>query len=266
MEFKNKLPEGVGRKIVDALKKQSEIEVNSSDAEENNFFDEDFDMNDQQEDSYNENAEEYAFEEENNNYYQLENQEFGFEEEPVASTQMQEEHVSAQEAPFELYMPQQQTSQAQFITKPKAKQAQPRFEQPRFEQPRFEQHNYEIPQQVPYAASDFNQADWEGMDVPANIEVLKRLIAQLPAGVTRQTGAQIIRQTMEAMGISMNSVLSEAQQVQEDLGKSAKDCLNTIEEYKNNIKILERKVQTYKKQADQLGDLINLFIMTDKKR
>ena len=50
---------------------------------------------------------------------------------------------------------------------------------------------------------------------------LKKLIAKLPSGVTRQTGAQIIKQTMEALGISMKSVLQDAQQVQENLKVSA---------------------------------------------
>ena len=100
--------------------------------------------------------------------------------------------------------------------------------------------------------------------MPANVAVLKRLIMQLPQGVTKQTGAQIIRQTMEALGISMSSVLKEAQQGQDSLTASAKACLSTIAEYKNNIKSLEKQVQDYKKQAIALNDLISLFIMTDK--
>lgn len=100
--------------------------------------------------------------------------------------------------------------------------------------------------------------------MPANVAVLKRLIMQLPQGVTKQTGAQIIRQTMEALGISMNSVLKEAQQGQDSLTASAKSCMSTIAEYKNNIKTLEKQVQDYKKQAIALNDLISLFIMTDK--
>ena len=38
----------------------------------------------------------------------------------------------------------------------------------------------------------------------------------------------------------------------------------TIQEYKNNIKALEKQVQDYKKQAVALNDLISLFIMTDR--
>jgi len=107
----------------------------------------------------------------------------------------------------------------------------------------------------------FDVAD---MDLPDNVMMLVKLINQLPTGVNRQIGAQIIRQTIEAMGISMKSVLSEAQYIQEDLGNSTQDCLNSIEEYKNNIKVLEQKITLYKKQAAKLGELINLFVLTIK--
>ena len=102
------------------------------------------------------------------------------------------------------------------------------------------------------------------MELPDNVMMLVKLINQLPTGVNRQIGAQIIRQTIEAMGISMKSVLSEAQYIQEDLGNSTQDCMRSIEEYKNNIKVLEQKITTYKKQAAKLGELINLFVMTIK--
>ena len=106
--------------------------------------------------------------------------------------------------------------------------------------------------------------DVTDMELPDNVMMLVKLINQLPTGVNRQIGAQIIRQTMEAMGISMKSVLSEAQYIQEDLGNSTQDCLNSIEEYKNNIKVLEQKISLYKKQAAKLGELINLFVLTIK--
>lgn len=102
------------------------------------------------------------------------------------------------------------------------------------------------------------------MELPDNVTMLVKLINQLPTGVNRQIGAQIIRQTIEAMGISMKSVLSEAQYIQEDLGNTTQDCINSIEEYKNNIKVLEQKISVYKKQAAKLGELINLFVMTIK--
>lgn len=109
-----------------------------------------------------------------------------------------------------------------------------------------------------------NKIDITDLELPDNVMMLVKLINQLPPGVNRQVGAQIIRQTIEAMGISMKSVLSEAQYIQEDLGNSTQDCINTIEEYKNNIKLLEQKITTYKRQAAKLGELINLFVMTIK--
>jgi len=101
-------------------------------------------------------------------------------------------------------------------------------------------------------------------EIPSNIAVLKKLISQLPSGVTRHTGAQIIKQTMEALGISMKSVLNEAQQVQESLKLSAKECQTTIQEYKKQITALEKQSQTYQKQYGALNDLISLFIQTTK--
>ena len=100
-------------------------------------------------------------------------------------------------------------------------------------------------------------------EVPNNVAVLKKLIAKLPSGVTRQTGAQIIKQTMEALGISMKSVLQEAQQLQEQLSTSTKECQATISEYKRQIVTLEEQAQSYKKQYNNLNDLVSLFIQTE---
>ena len=116
----------------------------------------------------------------------------------------------------------------------------------------------------PQQETQDSQMEIPGIELPDNVMMLVKLINQLPAGVNRQVGAQIIRQTIEAMGISMKSVLSEAQYIQEDLGNATQDCANTIEEYKNNIKILEQKITTYKRQAAKLGELINLFVLTIK--
>ena len=68
----------------------------------------------------------------------------------------------------------------------------------------------------------------EDFDMPTNVAVLKQLISQLPAGVSKQTGAQIIKQTMEALGISMKAVLQEAQQVQENLNNSSKNVKHLL--------------------------------------
>ena len=104
----------------------------------------------------------------------------------------------------------------------------------------------------------------ESFEMPANITVLIKLISQLPSGVSRHTGAQIIKQTMEALGISMNSVLQDAQQVQESLKVSARECQGTIQEYKKQILNLEKQSQNYQKQYSALNDLISLFIQTTR--
>ncbi len=107
--------------------------------------------------------------------------------------------------------------------------------------------------------------DEEEFEMPNNINVLKRLIAQLPTGVSKQTGAQIIRQTIEALGIPMKSVLQDAQRVKECLNSSIKDCTYTIQEYKSNIRNLEKQSLSYQKQLAKLNDIIGLFVYTDKK-
>ena len=111
------------------------------------------------------------------------------------------------------------------------------------------------------AGADINSDNFE---MPSNIAVLKRLISQLPSGVSRHTGAQIIKQTMEALGISMKSVLQDAQQVQEGLKISARECQASIQEYKKQILALEKQSQNYQKQYSALNDLISLFIQTTK--
>ena len=103
----------------------------------------------------------------------------------------------------------------------------------------------------------------DDMDLPSNVAVLKQLITKLPANVSKQTGALIIRQTMEALGISMNSVLNEAQQVQENLNNSALECQNSIVEYKKQINILEAQTQKFQRQYAAVNDIISLFVQTN---
>lgn len=110
-----------------------------------------------------------------------------------------------------------------------------------------------------------NEEDVEEFELPNNINVLKRLIAQLPTGVPRQTGAQIIRQTIEALGIPMKTVLQDAQRVRDCLNSSIKDCNYTIQEYRSNIRTLEKQASSYQKQLTKLNDIISLFIYADKK-
>ncbi|MBR2430557.1 hypothetical protein IKB17_03725 [bacterium] len=116
----------------------------------------------------------------------------------------------------------------------------------------------------PRIVSNVVESSADIFEMPANILVLKKLISQLPSGVSRHTGAQIIKQTMEALGISMKSVLQDAQQVQENLKVSARECQGNIQEYKKQILALEKQSQTYQKQYSALNDLISLFIQTTR--
>lgn len=102
----------------------------------------------------------------------------------------------------------------------------------------------------------------DDFEYPSNVAVLKQLIAKLPSGVPKQTGALIIKQTMEALGISMGSVLQEAKQVQVALTNNSKECQSSIVEYRKQIGILEAKAQSYQHQAAIMNEIINLFIQT----
>lgn len=214
----NKITEGVGKKIVEALKMQSDIEINHENdipaVEEQNF-----DLED--------NSSDIEF---------------------VDNNEIENHHQ-------EIYHQPQEIS---------------------FEQNNSFSSNYQQPshfeQSVMPGIMNFNNNsaiekdnfpnELEGFEMPANVAVLKQLINQLPAGVSKQTGAQIIRQTMEALGISMKGVLQEAQQVQEGLNNSAKECQATIMDYKRQINVLERQAQKYHKQYSALNDIISLFIQT----
>ena len=115
-----------------------------------------------------------------------------------------------------------------------------------------------------FKTNDYNnQAVIEEMDLPANVAVLRQLITKIPAGVSKQTGALIIKQTMEALGISMTNVLQEAQQVQERLTQSVKECQTNVLEYKKQINILEVQAQKYQRQFAAINDIISLFIQTN---
>lgn len=120
------------------------------------------------------------------------------------------------------------------------------------------QNSFETP-----FSTQTNIQNIEEFEVPSNVAVLKQLITKLPAGVTKQTGALIIKQTMEALGISMKSVLQEAQQVQENLNNSTRECQASISEYKKQIGILEKQAQKYQRQYAALNDIISLFVQTN---
>ncbi len=121
----------------------------------------------------------------------------------------------------------------------------------------------QIPQVNITTKEQFNSADVDDFDIPPNVAVLKQLISKLPTGVTKQTGAMIIRQTMEALGISMRSVLQEAQQVQEGLNISSRECQASILEYKKQIGLLEKQAQKYQRQYAALNEVISVFLQTN---
>lgn len=237
---KNQLPEGVGKKIVEALKRQSEIEVNPIPEEE-------------------------LLETEEAPAAQAPNDLTLFED--VISDEVQENLYASEIAPQKEYADEMYT-----IKEPQPQQTiNTQFNFSYDETPSYntepitmDKHvDYKMPEKINLQQNVRQEAP-KAMEVPANVAVLRRLISQLPAGVTKQTGAQIIRQTIEALGISMNSVLQEAQQVQDGLNHSIQDCISKVNEYKNNIMHLERHAQDYQRQMSQINDLISLFILTDK--
>lgn len=195
----DKIAEGVGKRIVDALKQQSEMEIQT--VVENPAPVED------------------SFDDSEIEYTNAEPIETSYEEEPA-----------------------------------------PAFES---------QNNYTAPSMMTFTQSSFMSekenfaSDLDDYDIPTNVAVLKQLINQLPGGVSRQTGAQIIKQTMEALGISMKSVLQEAQQVQENINNSSRECQSSIVEHRKQIDILERQSQKLQKQYMALNDIISLFVQTN---
>lgn len=234
----NKLPEGVGKKIVEALKKQSEIEIQPM-----------------QENAAESEIEKLISDEVDNMFVE--------DDEAIIQQPAQENFMY--QAPQPQPAPQRPYHQEQIYHEP----VPSHYEQ---DIPYAVQNQYRDTQTMGnYDYSDNNYSEINNnypkakeFTIPANVAVLKRLIAQLPQGVSKQTGAQIIRQTMEALGISMSTVLTEAQNFQDGLNTSVRDCVSTIQEYKNNIKNLEKQVSDYQKQSAQVNDLISLFIMTDK--
>lgn len=223
-----KVSDGVGKKIVEALKKQSEIEiipVSSNDSQEEEFITEDFDTQDIFQEDFNSGAQEEAQE-------------------------------SAQESDFLDSLPSDDelgklASGEKNIFGNLDDLTPSPLNQP-----------FSNPQKSSYVSNENFIKELDSFEIPSNISVLKKLIAQLPSGVTRHTGAQIIKQTMEALGISMKSVLQEAQQVQDGLSNSAKECHSTIQEYKKQIIALEKQAQSNQRQYAALNELISLFIQT----
>lgn len=96
--------------------------------------------------------------------------------------------------------------------------------------------------------------------VPANVVKLNNLINSLPSGVSKQTGALIIKQTLETMGIPVGSVLKEAQMFQEELNNSTRECMIKIQEAKTQIMQLESTVQSNQENVAHVNDIVSLFI------
>lgn len=207
----SRMTEGVGKKIVEALKMQSDIEIHPV---HQPVAEEDFQT--EQEPQITENTESDSFAEP-----ETEQEEFNFDE-----SVLNDDYSSLNE-------PEQ----------PHINIAAPKLDV--------------APQQTLLQHSELDD-----FEIPSNVAVLKQLITKLPAGVTKQTGALIIKQTMEALGISMKSVLQEAQQVQEGLNNSSKECQASIMEYRKQIGILEKQAQKYQRQYAALNDIISLFVQT----
>ena len=203
----NRITEGVGKKIVEALKMQSDVEITPMTQ---------------------------AFEPQIEETPVVDDFEITEEETPVTDEQTLSEDVSFDDQEESLLV--EQETPVQPVIMPQINLQQP-FVQP--------------------------IAELEGFEIPSNVAVLKQLISKLPAGVTKQTGALIIKQTMEALGISMKSVLQEAQQVQEGLNNSSRECQASIMEYKKQIGILEKQAQKYQRQYAALNDIISLFVQTN---
>lgn len=100
----------------------------------------------------------------------------------------------------------------------------------------------------------------------SNVKTLIKLVNELPEGVTKQTGAQIIRLTMEAMGIAMEEVLSEAQNAQSDMLDAVRGNIKKIEEYKTVIRKLESDIKYYQGKANELSEIIDLFILSNSSK
>ena len=237
---RNQLPEGVGKKIVEALKRQAEADITPV-ADSDVSLGMSVPLNDIQElsdtsfEPLNEEVEtDMIVEEDNSMSIPL----GGFNEsiEPV----IQQQEFIAEKPAFNEITEQRVetfTPVTPIVTTPVAPVSQP---------------------------SMVNIATGK-VSMPTNVAMLKSLIATLPVGVTKQTGAQIIRQTLEATGIPMNTVLKEAQEMQEELNSSTRECMMRIQEYKSNILQLEQSVNEYQKNITQINDLISLFLLTDRK-
>lgn len=231
----NKMNDGVGKKIVEALKMQTNDEVESN----NETLDNNFAVN--------------------NETSLMENVTPEFVQNSGFENDMDDESFSSgQDAPS---IPSNIQLKIQAQLQEQAQQAQFQAAVNPVISPSFVDNAFQQSLAQNLGMSAFNSVQ-DDFDYPANVAVLKQLIGKLPAGVSKQTGALIIRQTMEALGISMQSVLQEAKQVQETLKNNSNECQATISEYRKQIGILEAKSQQYQRQYAVMNDIISLFIQT----
>ena len=160
----NRITEGVGKKIVEALKKQSDIEI-----------------------------------------IPVPESHFNTQEEPMPQPEVEYVENNEEEIQPELTFEAATYSEPSFTPPPVM--PQPQISRPAYtQQPAMNNSSF-----AANSTMDSISNELDGFEIPTNVAVLKQLISKLPSGVTKQTGAQIIKQTMEALGISMNSVLQEAQ-------------------------------------------------------
>ncbi len=254
---RNQLPEGVGKKIVEALKRQAEADITPVDDNESLLsnsvpltnINEVEVLNNESDKEELETFDNLIVEEDIPSLKESETS-----QEPIINDSITEENENIINEININTKPEQITVNKQIKEEPKIMSGFNVTPQPQIlKQTNFEQEKNKTIFVQP------NQ-----INLPSNVAVLRNLIASLPAGVSKQTGALIIKQTLEAMGIPMNNVLKEAQEVQEQLNISTRECMIKIQEYKTNIMQLEQSVQDYQKTVTQINDLVSLFLMTDK--
>lgn len=220
----NRMTEGVGKKIVEALKKQTDVEFSSI----------------------------------NNKPAAAESVAFN---EPIAELEFINDE-SFEEIPAE----EKEPAMEQFVMpEPAQPEMNLHFDIPQIEKP--VQKTPPVNNTMSFSQVSMNTPEayvneFEDDELPQNVNVLRQLISKLPNNVSKQTGAQIIKQTMEALGVPMKTVLQEAQQVQENLNTNARNCQNQVIEIKHQIGLLEKQSQKYQRQYAQLNDIISLFIQT----
>lgn len=96
-----------------------------------------------------------------------------------------------------------------------------------------------------------------------NVRKLIHLINTLPADVSKKTGAIIIKHTMEAMGVSIKELISEARSIKNEININIRNSMNEIAEARKHISDLEYDINQSKNLSMQLDDLIGLFIVVD---